>query len=193
MEKSGNLQEFLGLSDNSLSIARQNGSISGTRTPKEGSGFKQTFEVTGSDLFSIDFQWNYLTNDGGDTILGDQDFAFFTLYNQNDPVASRTVIPLNHSTGTTPTLASNSTSFATSSGYSTYNYSGSLSPGTYTLGFGVVDADGSDRSSGLLVDNVNVRAVPFEFSPSLGLGIVAVIFGCDRLRRQIKFKSNIKF
>jgi hypothetical protein len=41
----------------------------------------------------------------------------------------------------------------------------------------------SDRSSALLVDNLTVEKIPFEFSPGLGLGIVAVMFGCDRLRR----------
>ena len=49
----------------------------------------------------------------------------------------------------------------------------------------------SDRSSALLVDNFNVEEIPFEFSPSLGLGIVAVIFGCDRLRRKLKSKSEL--
>ena len=194
IEQSGNLQEFLGLSDNSLSIARQNGQISGLRTPKEGSGFKQTFDVTEGGNATIDFSWNFLSNDGGNTILGDRDFAFFTFYNENDLVASRTVIPLSHSTGTVPTLASNSTNFANAGSYSNYSLNaGNLATGRYVLGFGVVDADGSDRSSGLLVDNVRVQAVPFEFSPSFGLVIVAGIFGCDRLRRQIKARSEIKF
>jgi hypothetical protein len=42
-----------------------------------------------------------------------------------------------------------------------------------------------------IVDNFNVRQVPFEFSPGFGLVIVAGLFGCDRLRRQLKTRSNI--
>jgi hypothetical protein len=196
IEQSGNLQNFLGLSANSLSIPRENSLISGLRTPKEGSGFKQTFTVTEGGDAIVDFNWNFLTNDGSSSLLGDSDFAFTTLYKEGSDLSTRTIDRLSDSTGTVPTMSSGSTNFSTTSGNTHQTYSKTftnLTPGTYTLGFGVVDADGSDRSSGLLVDNVNVRAVPFEFSPSLGLGVVAVIFGCDRLRRQIKVKSDIKF
>ncbi len=178
------LQTFLGLSPNALSILRENGQITGYRTPKEGSAIKQTFTVNQSGQLTVNFKWNYLTNDGANSILGDRDFAFFTLYNVNDPIENRTIIRLDDSTGTVPTLNSNSTDFAKVGGYKTYTQNfGNLAAGNYVLGYGVADVDGSDRSSALLVDNLTVEEIPFEFSPALGLGIVAVMFGCARLRR----------
>jgi hypothetical protein len=39
-----------------------------------------------------------------------------------------------------------------------------------------------------MIDNVEVT--PFEFSPSLGIALVAILFGGDRLRRQLKSKSS---
>ena len=44
-----NLQTFLGLSPNSLNIERTGGEIPGTRTPKEGSAFKQEITVSDTD------------------------------------------------------------------------------------------------------------------------------------------------
>ena len=67
----------------------------------------------------------------------------------------------------------------------TYTVDG-LTPGTYRyrVGFGVVDVDGLERTSTLLVDNVEV--IPFEFSPTAGLGLVAAIFGFSRMRRKLQ-------
>ena len=67
-----------------------------------------------------------------------------------------------------------------------YTVSG-LTPGqnyTYQIGFGVVDVDGLDRTSALLIDNVEV--IPFEFSPTFGLAFVASIFGLTHLRRKLQ-------
>lgn len=202
------LQTSLGLPTNSLSIPRQNSANdSAFRTPKEGSGIYQDFSITidstdvtnGTNQFHIDFNEAFLTNDRHNSILGDQDFAFYTVFDTSSSVNSRTINVLDDSGGsstnsTTSNFQNTNTTFYTTNNQRTYT-SPSLGIGTYNyrIGFGVVDVDGVDRSSGLLVDNINVRQVPFEFSPSLGLVIVAGIFGCDRLRRQFKTKSDIKF
>ena len=59
-----------------------------------------------------------------------------------------------------------------------------LTPGNYRVGFGVVDVDGTDRSSALLVDNFDMREVPFEFSPSTGLLLIASFWGINYFRRR---------
>jgi hypothetical protein len=204
VEQTNNLQSQLGISNNALSInAKLNGSeISGVyRTPKEGSAIlSDTFTVTDGS-FTLSFNWNYLTNDGASNELGDQDFSFVTIYSvdgSGEPVTYYTnndsysqIDVLADSTGTIPTV--NDSNFATVSGYNTYT-SGVLPAGSYRVGYGVVDVDGVDRSSGLLVDNILVQEIPFEFSPGLGLGIVAVMFGCDRLRRnRIRSKTVDNF
>jgi hypothetical protein len=184
-----------------LSINRLNSADDNAfRTSKEGSGIYQNFTVTvtqadvdsGKNQLRLKFNWSYLTNDSTNSILGDQDFAFFTLYDTASNTDSRTINVLDDSSGNISyPLDSGITNFqdTNTTRYSAGNQeiydSSSLAAGTYNyrVGFGVVDVDGSDLSSALLVDNFNVEEVPFEFSPGLGLGIVAVIFGCDRLRR----------
>ena len=64
--------------------------------------------------------------------------------------------------------------------------SAQLEPGTYIIGAGIVDVDGTGLSSGLLVDNFEVQEVPFDFSATTGLGFVASLFGLSRLRRRLK-------
>lgn len=186
-----NLQTFLGLSSNSLNIEREGGAITGTRTPKEGSAIKQTIEVTDTDKpFVISFDWNYLTNDGTDDLLGNQDYSFITIYPADSEVSDRTITILGDSTGeiTTP-IDPSQTDFLKVGGYMSYE-SAYLEPGTYVVGAGVVDVDGTGVSSGLLVDNFQVEEVPFDFSATTGLGLVASLFGLSRLRRRLKQKSN---
>ena len=188
-----NLQSQLGISENALNInATLNGSnIDGVfRTPKEGSAIlSDSFTV--DESFGISFDWNYLTNDGA-SILGNQDFSFVTITGietaSNNPVEF--VIPLGDSSGTIP--SNPSSNFAEVTGYSTYT-SDVLAPGTYRVGFGVVDIDNVDRSSALLVDEIYIRqAIPFEFSPTVGIALVLGLFGCDRLRRWMNsHKLNI--
>jgi hypothetical protein len=200
------LQNFLGLSTNSLSIPRQSSADnSAFRTPKEGSGILQefTFNITQADVDSgknqlrLKFNWSYLTNDSTDSILGDQDFAFFTLYDANSDISTRSINVLDDSSGNISyPLGSEVTNFqgTNTTYYNTGNQyiyeSSSLAAGDYTykVGFGVVDVDGVDRTSALLVDNINVEQIPFEFSPTLGLLIVGALFGGSRLRS--RFKSN---
>ena len=101
-------------------------------------------------------------------------------------LAIATVQILGDSTGdiTTPIDASQ-TDFSTVNGYRFFS-SEALDAGTYVVGMGVVDVDGTGISSGLLVDNFEV--VPFDFSATAGLGFVAGVFGLSRLRRRFKSK-----
>ena len=175
------LQTFLGLPAEALQVPRENGTITGTRTPKEGSAITQTFTTDGD--FKLSFNWNYLTNDGSDSRLGDGDFGFVTIYNNSSPQNTRGIIILDDSTGGFPTTL-DSNSFATSGTYQQYTFSETYTAGTYTIGFGVVDVDGVDRSSALLVDNFNVKEIPFEFSPGFGLFLMGGCFGIDYFRRR---------
>ena len=179
----GNLQNFLNLPSNSLNIPRKGGTISGTRTPKEGSAIKQTITVEDGSI--ITFDWNHLTNDGTDPILGNQDYSFVTIYNTQDVRDDRTIQILGDSTGdiTTPIDGSQTEFEKANDGYRFFS-SEPLDAGTYVVGAGVVDVDGTGISSGLLLDNFEV--VPFDFSATTGLGLVAGVFGLSRLRRRFK-------
>ena len=180
------LQTFLGLGSAALDIPRTGGLLTGSRVASEGSAITQT--ITVSDPFKLTFDWNFLTNDGTNSLLGNQDYSFVTLYDPSSSIASRTADVLGDSTGpiTTP-IASTQTDFEKVGGYSSYD-SGVLQAGTYVIGLGVVDVDGTGISSGLLVDNFQVQEVPFDFSVVPGLGLVVGFFGWKRLRR--KFQIN---
>jgi hypothetical protein len=187
VEITDNLQSLLGISDNALNIpVVLNGSeIPGVyRTPKEGSAIlSDSFTTDGQ--FRISFDWNYLTNDGA-SVLGNQDFSFLVISGTTASGTVEQIITLGDSSGTIPNTTSSN--FAETTGYSTYT-SDVLGAGTYKIGFGIVDVDGVDRSSGLLVDEIYLaQQVPFEFSPTLGLLIVGGMVGCDRIRRQYQAK-----
>lgn len=201
------LQNELGLGTDALSIDRstpQLNNLYGPRTSKEGSGMYQQFNVTigpNDDSFTVNFDWAYLTNDGT-TAFGEQDFAFWNLglVNGNDytTVFDNTVdntgpgdeiAVLQSSSGTIGSPQGNN-DYVQGVDYGpnntvSYTVSG-LSQGTYTyrLGYGVVDVDGLDRTTALLIDNIEV--VPFEFTPSTGIGLVLGLIGLNKLRRRIK-------
>lgn len=189
------LQNFLGLSAGTLQIAREGGSIAledptATRTPKEGSAITQTFTTDGA--FTLSFNWNYLTNDGKSDRFGDQDFAFVTIYDTSSAVGDRSITVLNDSSNSN-NLASNpnGTEYLTEGTYEPYIFNQTFPAGTYTLGYGVVDVDGVDRTSTLLVDDILIsEEIPFEFSPTFGLAFVASLFGLNRLRRKLQNEDN---
>ena len=193
------LQNFFGLGDNGLSIARENGSISGFRTAKEGSGIKQdiTIAITQADVdsgmnaFKLSFNFAFLTNDGTNTLFGDQDFAFLSLYDTAGSPNNIIVLADSDQTLSDPTNSNfvyDDTTYHTANNQFSYSVSG-LAAGTYTysLGFGVVDVDNIDRSSALMLDNFQIsQDVPFKFSPGLGLLIAGGMIGCDLFRRRLK-------
>ena len=179
-----NLQGFLGLESNALNVARAGSIIPGFRTPKEGSAITQT--ITVDEPFFLTFDWNHLTNDGTNEILGNQDYSFLTVYLEDSNPGDRNVEILGDSTGsiTTP-IPNGQTDFEKVGGYISYD-SGVLQPGTYVVGLGVVDTDGTGFSSGLLIDNFAIQEVPFDFSAGTGLGLVGCVFGITRLRRRFR-------
>lgn len=190
-----NLQTFLGLDANALNIERKGGTISGTRTPTEGSAITQT--IAADESFILSFDWNYLSNDGTHPIFGNQDFSFLTLYPEDSAPNTRTIEILGDSTGGIVPIDADQTNFQNAGVYSRYN-SDVLDPGTYVVGLGVVDVDGTGISSGLLIDNFAIQSldagdpalIPFDFSATTGLGVVASIFGLTRLRRRFKSETN---
>lgn len=208
------LQDFLGLPTDALSINRANSADdTAFRTAKEGSGIYQDFTITidqadidsGNNIFELSFNWAYLTNEPTDPRLGDQDFAFFTIFDtdtNNTPVANRSITVLDDSSdnsfttplgsGITDFQETNTTSYSVGNLY-TYTSDPITVADTYTfrVGYGVVDVDGLDRTSGLLLDNFAVQQVPFTFSPTAGIALVLGLLGCDRVRRRIRMKDKI--
>lgn len=192
-----NMQDFLGLSQNALNIPRESGttpiSSANGRTPKEGSAIKQTINST--EPFQISFDWNYLTNDGASQDLGDSDYGFVTIYETSSNVLDRSIEILADSDVLLseplpdPYLSATVTEFLYTNGYQSY-ISDRLPAGEYVLGFGVVDIDGVNRSSALVLDNVQTlasTAVPFDFSPTAGLVIVAGLMG---IRSKYKVRAT---
>ncbi len=202
------LQGHFGFNTNALSINRNPVVTGNPRTSKEGSGMYQDFTVTldsGETDFTVSFDWSYLTNDGSTSLGGEQDFGFWSLgrvSNNNYTTAfSGTGNPNNQIDVLKSSSGSINNPSAANNYLNTYNYADNgqksytvngLTPGTYNyrVGFGVVDVDGIDRTSGLLLDNFMVEEVPFEFSPTLGLLIVGGMVAGDRLRRKLISKSN---
>ena len=203
---SGNdFQTQLGLNLYDLSIARVNGDTATPRTSKEASAIYQdlTFTVTqpevdaGTNGFKVNFNWAYLTNDGVSGDLGNQDYSFISIYDVTsgtNSTAKNIELLGDSNQSLTASTADNNYSYGNTTYYDLSNpYSTSvtgLGAGTYTyrVAFGVVDVDGYDRSSALLLDELEVQQIPFGFSPTLGLLIVGVMIGCDRLRRNETFK-----
>lgn len=200
VEAPNNLQSILGLSNNAFSLPREidgtrfdgtNNTSLITRTPKEGSALYQDITITDDassiNNFTLDFHWNFLTNDGA-TDLGDQDFAFVSITGNG----LEEIYVLEDSTGPLPVVAPEATDLANlTSPYAAYvSEELALSPGTYRVGFGVVDVDGTARSSALLVDNLAVREVPWDFSPSSALFWLSALFGFHFFRSRLSREQN---
>ena len=199
------LQTFLGLDTNSLSIEREPAVSGVPRTSKEGSALLQNFTVeitqadvdSGNNAFEISFNWAYLTNDGfddgGDGSFpgGNQDYGFFTLYEDSDTAPGLTLLGDSSGTISEPIADNNYNSgdvtYYNSESIYTQTVMG-LAAGTYnyTIGFGVVDIDGSGRSSALLLDNLGIKQVPFQFSPSGGIALVISFFCFHQFLRRCK-------
>jgi hypothetical protein len=196
------LQTHFGFNTDAFSIDRVGGiSGIGPRTSKEGSGMYQQFNVTlgsGETGFSVKFNWAYLTNDGSTTFGGEQDFAFWSLGRINGTTYT-TALNNSNPNDEIDVLKSSSGSINAPIGNNNYGegfnyiskiYSVSgLTAGTYTyrVGFGVVDVDGLDSTSALMLDNIEV--IPFEFSPSAGIGLVLGLIGVNKLRRRFSLSK----
>ena len=200
------LQESLGLGTNAFSIDRSTPELNtlyGPRTSKEGSGMYQQFNVTigpNDDSFTVNFDWAYLTNDGT-TDFGEQDFAFWslglvdgtdytTVFDSTGNPGDEIIVLNSSSSDGAIGSPQGSNDYVQGVDYGpnntvSYTVSG-LSEGfyIYRLGYGVVDVDGLDRTTALLIDNIEV--VPFEFTPSTGIGLVMGLIGINKLRRKLR-------
>jgi hypothetical protein len=148
----------------------------GTATGQEGSAFTINLGTLTAGT-TITLNYDFLTNEVQPG--AHNDFAFWELNSGTIHVFSDTNSGLLH-----PTNASN-TVFGLETGYQTLTIN-IAATGTYTLGLAVMDATTTDVSSGLLVDNIQVNAVPepttFAFSIAGGALLVA-------LRSRIKRRS----
>ena len=132
------IEAFLGLSPGRL------GELS-TGKALEGSAIKQSITANAADV--LVFDWNFLTDEP--TPSASNDFSFWSLVNLNN---GEVLADTNY-----PTFQSTSNSYTKQTGYQTTTFVIPTS-GTYTLGFGVMDAKDSFTDSGLLVDNVRLTS-----------------------------------
>ncbi|NEO56239.1 MAG: PEP-CTERM sorting domain-containing protein [Okeania sp. SIO3B5] len=146
------IENFLGLTpgtlDSSLNI------IDAT----EGSAIKQTFFAKAGDILTFDF--NFLTDEFTPDFFFN-DSSFISLSNL-DVLAD-----------TNSSVMFSLTSFFEETGYQSFSHTFSES-GTYTLGFGVVDAVDTVVDSGLLIDNVELTSVP-EPGLIFGLSLIGTL------------------
>ena len=189
------LQNNLNLSANALTIFREidgvtfdgsNGQPALRRTAKEGSAIFQDITVNNDSSATdtkITFNWDFLTNDGAGS-LGDKDFAFISISGNG----FEQVIPLESSTGNIvgPDGDNYGASVPIGGLYnsSIFDQDFSLTPGSYRIGFGVIDVDGVGNSSALLIDEFVAQELPFEFTPTIGIGLVLGLFTLNKLRRR---------
>ncbi|MBX3120516.1 MAG: PEP-CTERM sorting domain-containing protein [Fimbriimonadaceae bacterium] len=185
----GALEPFLGVNAGTL-LGVGNG------TPLLGSGMTQTIGMIGGQ--SLFFDWNFLTNqtfnDGTNNSIApstvNNDFAFMTILPVGDPGSAQIFVladtffgyvnnpgaPGGFETGFTITAATNP--FISETGFQNFMWTAQTS-GQYLLGIGVVHVTtGPDNgvNSGLLIDNVQLDAVPEPSSIAalslLGLGLL---------------------
>ncbi|MGD1702723.1 trypsin-like serine protease [Dapis sp. BLCC M229] len=165
------IEEFLGLSPGNL------GNFSGS-FPFEGSAIKQTFLANAGDVLTFDF--NFLTNEC--TFFANEcapedifnDFSFVSLSG------------LDFLADTFSPFVESLTTFVEETGYQSFSYE-IPETGTYTLSFGVADAEDFAVFSGLLVDNVTLTASASIPEPTTTLGLFATAFGAfSLLKRQRK-------
>ncbi|WP_202221034.1 trypsin-like serine protease [Okeania sp. KiyG1] len=160
------IEEFLGLTAGSLE------NLSG-RFPFEGSAIKQTFTANAGDMVSFDF--NFLTDELAAEDFGEEmfnDFSFVSL--------SGADTYLDLLADTSSDFVPSDTYFFNETGYQSFYYE-IRETGTYTLGFGVADAEEFTGFSGLLVDNVALVSTP---EPTTTIGLFATVFGAFSLLKR---------
>lgn len=182
---SSELEDFLGLTTDSLD-APVNSAFGAT----EGSGIKQTFTAQTGDR--VQFGWNFLTNDGAAPFFGGpRDYAFVSIYPVSQGTGDISDVLSNSVNSVGPVLTASGTTFARETGYTSYT-SEPLDAGEYVIGLGVVDGAGTDLTSALLVDQLQLvptdsDLIPIEFyrnpstPPPGGPGILTIeaITGTD--------------
>ncbi|NEP38091.1 MAG: trypsin-like serine protease [Okeania sp. SIO2H7] len=137
-----------------------------------GSAIKQTFQAKAGDVLTFDF--NFLTDEWTpDDFLND--FSFVSLASDvfNNPFIDLLA-------DTFSDFVDSDTAFFSETGYQSYSY---VIPetGTYTLGFGVADAEEIGGLSGLLVDNVKLASTP---EPTTTIGLFGTVFATFSLLKR---------
>jgi hypothetical protein len=168
------LETFLGLNSGSLSNIA-NAAVAGDFVD-DGSAFKQTFSVAAASTLSFD--WNFLTNETLAPI--NNDYGFYTL----DSSVTELADAGNRQFFSVP--GGNAAPYAAETGWSTVSLT--LSPGTYTLGFGAVNIDDNTISSGLLIDNVTLTGTtattpePGTLARLISVGVTGLLASMRRRR-----------
>lgn len=151
----GGVEQFTGLSIGALDPDAANGLVA-----YEGSEVRQSFTAAAGDTLS--FRWSFATRDGF------ADYAFVVLDGQAITLAATADATLPGTDG-----------YLRQTGE--HLYSVSLSGGTHTLGFGVVDVGDYDLSSALSIGAVQVSPVPE--APALALMLAGlIVVGASRRR-----------
>lgn len=149
----------------------------GTLTSQEGSGFSINLGTLTAGT-TITFNYDFLTSEIQPG--AHNDFAYYILFGSS----AVTVLADTNSGLLHPTDPSN-TVFNLETGYQTATIS-IINTGTYTLGIGVSDATDKDVQSGLLVDNIQVTAVPEPTTIGFSVAGAALLVA---LRKRIKKTS----
>lgn len=144
-----------------------------TGVPSGGSAFFQVFTITSPSIISFDY--NFVTQeDVSSPLSGSNDFAFVSIgkpYMDTGVFLSNPVTFADLFSSFVPA----SGNFSSETGYR--HYSIDLQPGTYKLGFGVINVGDQFGNSGLLVDNISLAptAIPEPTSLiPLGTGFFAL-------------------
>ncbi len=165
------LASFFGVSTGAI--------LDGSTTGKQGSGFTINLGVLTAGQ-TISFDYDFMTQEPNDG-SGNKDFAFYTLQLNSGTPSLAVITDVLSAQSNTP---GSSNPFGSQTNYLTMNIS-ITQTGTYSFGLGMVDAGNpsDDSPSALLVDNINVNAVPEPSSILLLFAGTAVLVGLQRVRR----------
>ena len=170
-QRTATLATNLGLSAGTI----RNSNVAGSAgNGFEGSAYTLTISLNAGDVFR--FQYDFMTVEDPTQIPFHADFAFFSV--TGAATSYSTLIDANAALSTNPNL----TSFNFESGYRTVNFT-AVTSGSYTFSIGVMDAGTvGTLQSGLLLDNIQLIAIP---EPSaLALALVGAVGAAGFIRRR---------
>ena len=167
-QRTATLETNLGLAAGTIRNSNVGGSAG---NGFEGSAYTLTISLNAGDVFR--FQYDFMTVEDPAQIPFHPDFAFFSV--RGAASSYSTLIDASAAL----TVNANLTSFNFESGYRTVNFT-ALTSGSYTFSIGVMDAGTvGTLQSGLLLDNIQVIAIPeastLAFALIGGVGAVGLI------------------